>query len=382
MTEPATLQNILARFLDDTTLDPQRRKVCAHLQACRTAALGGMQLQCDRCETEPCWYFGCRDRHCPQCQHRATRLWAERQQGDLLPVHYYHLVFTLPHALNGWVQLHPEVVYRLLFQATWATLRAFGQDPKRLGGELGLSAVLHTWGQNLTQHVHLHCLVPGGALDEDGHWKASKGNYLFPVKALSRHFRGRMVGLLRQAATRGELHRVTRAGELDTVLDTLMASDWVVYTKDCLDHTGTVVEYLARYTHRIAITNARILAMGDTQVRFRYRDYRDGNRSKTLCLDGEEFVRRFLLHVLPRGFMRVRHFGFLANRGRREKLARIRQALAVVAAVVAETAATEAPGYPCPQCRVGRVRVTTLIPPRRSRWWPPGDRPCEGLAMS
>lgn len=376
MTESATLQHILSRFLDTATLDGHRRRVCAHLSACRTAALGGMHLRCERCGTEPCWYFGCRDRHCPQCQGRATRQWAEHQQGDLLAVRYYHLVFTLPHTLNGWVQLHPEVVYRLLFQATWATLRAFGRDPKRLGGELGMSAVLHTWGQNLSRHVHLHCLVPGGALGEDGRWKATKGNYLFPVRALSRHFRGRMTGLLRQAARRGELHRATRPGEVDAVLDTLMASDWVVYTKDCLDYTGTVVEYLARYTHRIAIGNARILAVDDTRVRFRYRDYRDGNRHKTLCLDGEEFVRRFLLHILPKGFMRVRHFGFLANRGRREKLARIRRALAVAAAVVAETAVTENAGYPCPQCRVGRLRVIARVLPQRSRWWPPGARPC------
>jgi hypothetical protein len=374
MAEPATLQHVLMRFLDDTTLDRQRRKVCTRLQACRTEALGGMRLQCDRCETEQRWYHGCRDRHCPQCQGRATRQWTERQQGHLLPVRYYHLVFTLPHSLNGWVQLHPEVIYRLLFQAVWGTLKAFGQDPKRLGGELGMTAVLHTWGQNLSRHVHLHCLVPGGALGEDGQWKPTRGNYLFPVKALSRHFRGRMVSLLRRAATQGALPRVTRPGDVDTVLDTLMASDWVVYTKDCLDHTGTVVEYLARYTHRIAITNARLLEVDEKQVSLRIKDYRDGNRLKTMCLPGEEFVRRFLQHVLPKGLMRVRHFGFLANRSREQKLARIRRALAVAVAVVAETASGEAPEYPCQQCRQGRLYVIALLPPLRSRWQPPGRR--------
>jgi hypothetical protein len=375
MAEPATLQHILERFLDPAPLDRQRRKVCAHLQACRTEAMGGMRLACDRCGAEQCWYHGCRDRHCPQCQSRATRQWAERQQGDILPVHYYHLVFTLPHTLNGWVALHPEVIYRLLFQATWATLKAFGQDPRRLGGELGMSAVLHTWGQNLSRHVHLHCLVPGGALDSNGTWKATKGNYLFPVKALSHHFRGRMVGLLRRAATQGELARVTRPGEIDAVLDALMATAWVVYTKNCLNHTGTVVEYLARYSHRIAISNARLLAVDDAHVTFRYQDYRDGARHKTLRLDGAEFVRRFLLHVLPQGLMRIRHFGFLANRCRHAKLARIRQALAAATAEVIVTDRGAAPSYPCPQCQQGRLHVIAQLPPYRPPWEPPGYRP-------
>jgi hypothetical protein len=368
MADGATLQGILARFLSEAPPDHQCRKVCAHLQACRTAAMGGMRLRCEHCATEQCRYHGCRDRHCPQCQGRATRRWAERQKGHVLPVRYYHLVFTLPHDLNGWVQLHPEVIYRLLFQATWATLQAFGRDPRRLGGELGMSAVLHTWGQNLSRHVHLHCLVPGGALADDGQWRTTKGNYLFPVRALSRRFRGRMVGLLRQAATQGALGRVTRKGEVDAVLDGLMAKEWVVYTKHCLDHTDAVVDYLARYTHRIAITNARILAVDDAQVSFRYKDYRDGDRHKTLRLDGGEFVRRFLLHVLPKGLMRIRHFGFLANRGRREKLTHIRRVLAAPAVAAAEPEADPVPGYPCPQCRQGRLRVIAELAPHGIFW--------------
>jgi len=368
MSEPATLQHILARFLREETLDRQRLKVCTHLRACRTEALGGMQLHCSHCEEAPCWYHSCRDRHCPQCQGRATRRWAERQRNHILPVSYYHLVFTVPHTLNGWVQLHPEVIYRLLFQAAWATLKTFGQDQRRLGGEMGMSAVLHTWGQNLSRHVHLHCLVPGGALGEDGRWKQTKGNYLFPVKALSRHFRGRMVSLLRRASEDGELPRITRKGEIDAVLAALMGESWVVYTKDCLNHTGTVVDYLARYTHRIAISNARILGVDDEGVLLRYKDYRDGNRNKTLRLDGEEFVRRFLLHILPRGLMRVRHFGFLANRSREEKLARIRRALALaeqVPVTCPETARDGEPIYPCPRCGQGHLRVIAQLPPRR-----------------
>ncbi len=365
MTESVTLQQVLNRFGDDTALAGQRRKVCGHLKACRTATLGGRQLRCDECASEQRWYHSCRDRHCPQCQGRATHRWAERQQQALLPVRYYHLVFTLPHDLNGWVQLHPELIYRLLFAAAWGTLAAFGRDPKRLGGTLGMSAVLHTWGQTLSRHVHLHCLVPGGALGPDGQWRATRGNYLFPVKALSRHFRGRMVGLLRQAATRGELARVTRPAEVDRLLDTLMGQPWVVYTKGCLDHTATVVDYLARYTHRIAITNARLIQMDDGQVTFRYRDYRNRTRTRTLALDGAEFVRRFLLHVLPKGLMRVRHFGFLANRCRAIQLPRIRRALmAPPAATPAEDAVSLPADDPCPRCRRGRLRLIGLLPPQ------------------
>ena len=375
MAEPATLQRALWRFLDPTPLDAQRRRVCAHLGACRTEAMGGRLMQCTHCEAEHRGYHGCRDRHCPQCQSRACRQWAERQQAHLLAVRYYHVVFTLPHTLNGWVQLHPRVLYGLLFKAAWATLQTFGQDPKRLGGEMGMSAVLHTWGQNLSQHVHLHCLVPGGALSEEGRWIATRSTYLFPVKALSRHFRGRMVGLLRRAAQAGELSRVSRAGEVDAVLAELMATDWVVYTKDCLEHSATVLDYLARYTHRIALTNARILALDETTVTLRYKDYRDGGRHKRLTLAGEEFVRRFLLHVLPRGLMRVRHFGFLANRGRAEKLARIRRAIAhAEPSAPSPAASAEPPTYRCPRCRVGRLRVIAELAPRRPEGWPPGRR--------
>ena len=374
MTDAATVQGILKRFLDAEGLDAHRRKICGHLLACRTEALGGLKWQCDRCADEQPRYHACRDRHCPQCQGRATRRWSERQRENLLPVTYYHLVFTLPHTLNGWVALHPEVIYRLLFQGAWATLKAFGHDPKRLGGELGMTAVLHTWGQNLSRHVHLHCLVPGGALGDDGQWHRTKGNYLFPVKALSRHFRGRMVHLLRESAEAGALHRVTRPGEVDAVLDALMGESWVVYTKACLNHTGTVVDYLGRYSHRIAITNARLLAIDDEGVTLRYKDYRDDDKQKVMHLAGEEFVRRFLMHFLPQGLMRIRHYGFLANRTRETKLARIRQALAVpVTAPETNDSGhgTSETGYPCARCKQGQMRVVGEILPRRDSSMPP-----------
>ncbi len=237
-----------------------------------------------------------------------------------------------------------------------------------------MTAVLHTWGQTLSQHVHLHCLVPGGALQANGHWKAARSNYLFPVKALSRHFRGKMVSLLRRSAKDGELHRVTNPGEIDAVLDVLMGKTWTVYTKPCLNHANTVVTYLARYTHRIAITNARVLAVDDEGVVIRYKDYRDGDRSKTLRLGGEEFVRRYLLHILPKGLMRIRHFGYLANRCRQVKLDQIRSALAIV-----EKSPTDKEGipeigksdYPCKQCRRGRLYLVVEILPTRITAAPP-----------
>lgn len=370
MDSPATVQGALERFLDEGALDGHRRKICGHLLACRTEALGGQRLRCDRCGEESCWYHGCRDRHCPQCQGRATRRWADRQHDAVLPVAYYHLVFTLPHPLNGWVHQHPEVIYRLLFRCAWSTLKAFGRDPKRLGGKLGMSAVLHTWGQTLIRHVHLHCLVPGGALLEDGQWKPAKGNYLFPVRALSRHFRGRMVSALRQSGEAGELLRITRTDEIARMLDDLMARDWVIYAKPCLNHTDSVVDYLARYTHRIAITNARILSVNQSGVSLRYKDYADHNRYKTMHLDGEEFVRRYLLHRLPKGFTRIRHYGFLAGCCRARDLAQIREALAVVEER-AEGPSTEAehemPAYRCPHCKIGILRLIGEILPRMDR---------------
>jgi len=367
--EAINLQGVLARFLDrDQRLSPRQWQVCSHIQSCRTAALGGLKRHCDHCDYEIPQYHACRDRHCPQCQWRASRRWCEQQQAAVLPVTYYHLVFTLPHTLNRWVQLHPQVIYSLLFRCVWATLKRFSANTKRLGGELGMTAVLHTWGQNLSQHVHLHCLIPGGALNPDGQWKHARGHYLFPVRALSRVFRGKMVSALRVAAQHSELHRITRPGDIDNTLDGLMQTEWVVYSKACVSHTESVVAYLARYSHRIAISDQRILGTEDDQVVFRYKDYRDHDTQKVMRLSGNEFIRRFLLHVLPKGLMRLRHYGFLANRCRAKKLARIRTALAqdhASSPATEDTTGTVCDGYPCPKCHQGMMRVLTLLPPLR-----------------
>ncbi len=244
---------------------------------------------------------------------------------------------------------------------------------------MGMTAVLHTWGSTLTHHVHLHCLVPGGALSTEGHWQASKSDYLFPVRALSRHFRGRFVSQLRKSANTGELHRITRAGEIDSLLDVLMGQDWVVYSKPCLKASESVIRYLARYTHRTAISDQRILDMEQCEVTFRYKDTRDKNRWKVMQLVAEEFIRRFLLHILPKGLMWIRQYGFLANACRAKQLPRIRQAIAQAQQQAAEGEAEEKAILPlsqpsqqiwcftCPKCQ-SPMRILADIAPVRERW--------------
>jgi hypothetical protein len=262
-------------------------------------------------------------------------------------------------------------VYGQLFASAWSTLAAFAA--RRLHGRLGMTAVLHTWGETLTRHVHLHCLVPGGALGAEGTWLPAKGHYLFPVRALARRFRGTFVAGLRQRAAAGVLDRVTNPGEVDAVLDALMSTDWVVYSKPCLGHTDTVLAYLARYTHRIALSDARVLAIDGERIALRYRDHRADGAHKTLWLDGVELVRRYLLHVLPKGFMRIRHYGLLANRCWAACLAAARVAIALAlgapahALLAAPPAAGGADDATCPQCRQGALRTVHRPPssPRR-----------------
>ena len=369
MNAKVSMQRITVQCLGEYerrhALSVEQARVCRHMQECQTQVLGGLQWCCDQCDYQHPEFHSCRDRHCPQCQWRATQAWRDKQQANVLPVSYFHVVFTLPHQLNGWVSLHPEVIYRCFFAAVWHTLNAFGQDPKRLGGQLGVVAVLHTWGQNLSRHVHIHCLIPGGAIDQKGQWHATKGghDYLFPNRALSRHVRGNMVSRLRQSAKNGELHRITRADEIDVCLTELMSVDWVVYSKPYLRNPEVIVDYLARYTHRIALDNRRLLGIKDNQVLLSYKDYRDGDKRKVLKLDAEELLRRFLLHVLPKGLMRIRHFGFLANCCREKKLQQIRQSLAVPTKVTKQEAADSEQPFVrtsqrhCPRCQQGILMV-------------------------
>lgn len=376
-----SMQRVLASHLETYrqhhSLSPQQARVCHRIGICRTAALGGEQVQCDRCEFEQRRYHSCRNRHCPQCQRRASEAWCEQRTAQLLPVPYFHLVFTLPHQLNPWAELHPEVIYRLLFQSVWSTLKAFAQDPKRLDGELGMVAILHTWGQNLSRHIHLHCLVPGGAwCEEQQQWHPAKSNYLFPVRALSRKFRGTMVSALRKAHQAQELHRLTDEKQIDDTLNQLMQTEWVVYTKANIQRPETIVNYLARYTHKIAIDDHRLIDSDEQHVRFCYKDYRDHDKHKVMKLESDEFIRRFLQHVLPDGFMRIRHYGFLANRCRRQRLTGIRTALNTPDVTPSAehsdiTSGNERvhtqPICPCPKCKQGRlIVIATLAPERRT----------------
>jgi Putative transposase/Transposase zinc-binding domain len=368
---PARLQTVLDTYLTDYphAMDGHRLAVCRHIVNCRSEAMGQAQYHCDECGHEQVRALACRDRHCPQCQYQATLAWRERETRQLVPSTYYHLVFTLPHDLNGWVALHPRLMYHLVFAAVWHTLRTFAADPKRLGGQLGAVMVLHTWGQNLSRHVHIHCLIPGGVIEADGRFKTVKGNTLFPVKALSRHYRGSLVSRLRQAADAQQLYRVTRPGEVDQMLNTLMSKDWAVYAKACLGRTEQVVDYLSRYTHRIAISDHRIRRIADGRVTFDYKDYAHRGKSKQMSLPAETFIGRFLLHVLPKGFMRVRHYGYLANCCRENKLALIRRSLAAEAMSATELAVEACSMgtpktslvYRCPKCKLGRMNLVCRL---------------------
>jgi len=376
-----SMQTILAAHLESYrqhhTLTPEQARTCHRIGICRTAALGGEEVRCTTCDFEQQRYHSCRNRHCPQCQRQASQAWCEARTAQLLPVHYFHLVFTLPHALNPWATLHPEVIYRLLFQSAWSTLKAFAQDPKRLDGELGMVAILHTWGQNLSRHIHLHCLVPGGAWSEEKQeWRSATSNYLFPVKALSRKFRGAMVSALRYSEQCGELKRIQDKRQFDQTLDQLMQTQWVVYTKANIQKPETIVAYLARYTHKIAISDHRLIDSDEEHVRFRYKDYRDHDKYKVMQLESNEFIRRFLQHVLPDGFMRIRHYGFLANRCRRQRLEEIGHALTTQVdddpatpgmdkTIEKNIAPTIPSTCPCPKCKQGRLIVIITLPPQR-----------------
>lgn len=376
MAEPSSLQMLLSICLDSMgethLLSPRQWQVCNHIRDCRTAAMGGELMRCDACGEEQPLYRSCRDRHCPRCQHRQSQHWCARQRAAVLPLTYHHLVFTLPEGLNGWVEVHPREIYALLFESVWATLSAFATN--RLHGQLGMTAALHTWGQTLTRHVHLHCLVPGGALGSDGTWHPAATQGLFAVRALSRHFRGGLVSRLRQAYKDGRLARLSGPEEVERVLDALMGRDWVVFSKPCLTHTNTVVDYLGRYSHRIAISDWRLSDFDGTAVSLSYKDYRDGERRKSMVLQAEELIRRFLLHVLPTGFMRVRHFGFLANRCRAQRLAQIREALEAPPPAPAAAAAPADP-WLCPRCAKGHLRAVAEIPTPRPWLRPPQRKP-------
>ena len=316
-------------------LPPPHFKILRAIAACRTPALGGHVERCGDCGFKRHAYNSCRNRHCPKCQSLAKERWLQARSTELLPVGYFHVVFTLPHALNPLILRNKHVALKILFDAVSQTLLQFGRDPRNgLGGKLGFLAVLHTWDQKLLDHFHLHCLIPAGALSPDGRrWIAARQDFLFPVKALARVFRGKFVALLKGATAERRLSFSGRTAALATeegfsdLLDRLYRCDWVVYCKPPFGGPRKVLDYLGRYTHRVAISNHRIRALRDGNVTFSYRDRADGDTPKTMTVTAEEFLRRFLLHSLPPSFMRIRHFGFLANRSKGRDLRRCRELL-------------------------------------------------------
>jgi hypothetical protein len=348
------------------SLTATQRRALADLAVCRTAALGGHVWQCDACGHACVLYNSCRNRHCPTCQASARAAWLEREAAWLLPVEYHHVVFTLPAEVAALALGQPALVYGLLFRAASATLRAVAADPKHLGAEVGVVAVLHTWGQNLHHHPHLHCLVTGGGLscaasgrvDARPRWVSCRPGFFLPVRVLSRVFRGKFLALLRQAHARGELRpggALASPEAFATWQGRLYESDWVVYSQPPAAGPEVVLKYLARYVHRAALSNSRLVSLADGDVSFVWKDYAHGGKERVLTLSGEEFLRRWVQHVLPKGFVKVRHYGLLANCGREEKLAVCRWQLLLAGLVVAAAGGSGAAvegcrGVGCPVC--------------------------------
>jgi len=359
-------------------LTDAQRQALRDLARCRTAALGGHVEQCPDCGHERIAYNSCRNRHCPKCQALSRARWLAKEVQSLLPAEYHHMVFTLPREVADLALANPGTLYRALFQAASATLRDVAADRKWLGASVGVLLVLHTWGQNLHHHPHVHGVVTGGGLscnrqgvvEASPRWVPCRPGFFLPVRVLSRVFRGKYLDLLRQAVIEKELVFPGRLAALQETaafadwLQSLWQQEWVVYVKPPFGGPGQVLKYLARYTHRVAISNARLLNLQDGRVTFHCKDYADGHKSKTMTLTAEEFLRRFVQHVLPKGFVKMRHYGLLANRHREELLTRCRcllLAAAVPAAVPGPATVNEpARARGCPHCGSRRLAVRDL----------------------
>jgi len=360
-------------------LGAHQRKAFAAIRDCRTAALGGhveYVEQCDTCGHRLISYNSCRNRHCPKCQAMARAKWLAQREAELLPVPYFHVVFTLPQKIGALALQNAREIYRILFRAASETLLTIAADPRRLGAAIGFLAVLHTWGQNLHLHPHLHCVVPGGGISRDGlHWiGCKKKSFFLPVGVLSSRFRNLFLTYLRKTFQagrlkfHGEMAALARPAAFEALCRQARRIQWVVFVKPPFGGPEQVLKYLARYTHRVAISNRRLLSMEDGRVTLEYKDYADGNQIKVMTLEATEFIRRFLLHILPSGFVRIRQFGFLANRARGKKLALCRALLG--AAAVPEKAAVanhsgnveEQDRKRCPACKIGYLVLVRLVP--------------------
>jgi len=365
------------------SLSHAQLRVMSAIECCRTAALGGHIEQCDQCQFQRIAYNSCCDRHCPKCQSLARAQWIEERQAELLDTQYFHVVFTVPEEIAAIAYQNKEVMYNILFRATSETLRTIAADPQHLGAEIGFFAVLHTWGQNLMFHPHLHCVVPGGGISPDSkRWIPCPPDFFLPVRVLSPLFRRLFLEWMEQAFENGQLKFFSSLQELEDrkaflrYLAPLRKKDWVVYAKKPFAGPQQVLDYVGRYTHRVAISNNRIRNIESGQITFRYKDYRNGSQQKTMTLSADEFIRRFLLHVLPEGFHRIRYYGFLGNRYRKEKLEQCRRLLGMVPRE--PDSPTEVPQldyrdryqaltgsslWECPACHRGRMIVIGEIPP-------------------
>jgi Putative transposase/Transposase zinc-binding domain len=376
------IRSVVDEFLgaNGPILTPEQRRTLKDLAACRTAALGGHVLGCPECGHQQIAYNSCGNRHCPTCQATAAARWLEARAAELLPVPYFHVVFTLPDVLDPLALANPRVVYDLLLRCAAQTLLELTADTKHLGARTGVLAVLHTWGQTLQFHPHVHCVVPGGGLSPDRTcWVGSRPDFFLPIEVLSAVFRGKFLAGLRAAHADGKLRfachctdRGAAHAEFERLVSAAVRTQWVVHVKRPFAGPEVVLKYLARYTHRVAISNNRLLDFEDGFVRFRYKDYAHGSRKRVMRLSAAEFVRRLLLHVLPTGFVRIRHYGILSNRHREEDLALCRELLGGDA--VAETETPEpieplqnpvpvTPTRVCPKCGAGRMIMICEFPP-------------------
>jgi hypothetical protein len=368
-------------YLDAHDLSVVQGKAWRAIVACRTQALGGHVECCDHCGVLRYLYHSCRNRHCPQCQTRAKEAWLTARRQELLPVPYFHLAFTLPHAINGLAGCDSRTLYTLLFGAVAETLNAFATNPRWLGGTPSFTLVLHTWKQDLGRHIHIHALVAGGALMTDSKWVSAKRGFLFPVKALSAVYREKFMEALEAVRKAGSLHHAVAQSDASwrTLCAAMRRHDWVVYAKQPLGGPAQVLEYLGRYTHRVAISNERILGMEGNRVRFRVRDSANGNRKKVMRLEAGEFIGRFMQHMLPGGFKRIRHYGLLGPAHKAANLAAARAALEAPAPDPVVVESVEAfmrrvaciEWLNCPHCHEGRFLVVQAISPHLPRA-PPG----------
>jgi Putative transposase/Transposase zinc-binding domain len=356
-------QEFLDRWGD--VLSRQQLKAFRDISACRTAALGTCVQQCDHCLHQSVEYRSCRNRHCPKCHSRARDQWLAQRAEEILPVPYAHVIFTLPHQLAPLALQNPRVVYGILFRAAGESLSEMAADPKRLGARIGFLAVLHTWNQQLEHHPHIHCVVPAGGLSLDGQrWRAPrKLSFFLPVKPLGHLFRGKFLAFLREAFAAGRLKLYGYLRELahpvrfEDWMDELKQVEWVVYAKPPFGGPDQVLRYLARYTHRVAISNGRLLGLETGRVRFRWRDSRNGNQIKEMSLDAVEFIRRFLMHVLPSGFVKIRHFGFLSNRNRKSMVQHCRALLPPSVVGISPPCQKR---RICPVCHTGHMHLVSV----------------------